>query len=414
MPSEPYEPSEPSVSSECGRDADLPMLPIERDSRCPLAPPAEFTEWRARPGLRRAMFGGNPIWVVSRYHDIRAALLDPRLSAKTIPDSIMPTDDDNKVPVMFARADDPEHHRLRRMLTTNFTFRRCESMRPQIQEMVDHYLGEMVATGAPADLVREFALPVPSLVIALLLGVPPEDLALFQHYTTVGLDPKCADEERGRAFAAMYAYIEELILRKEREPGDDLISRLLTEYVATGKLDHATTAMNSVIMMQAGHETTANMIGLGTVALLDHPDVFERLGRTDDPAVIANVVEELMRYLSIVHSQVDRVATEDLTIGGQRIRAGEFVIMNLPAGNWDAEFVDDPETFDPDRNPRGHLGFGYGVHQCIGANLARVEMQVAFATLARRLPGLKLAVPLDELQFKRANIYGLKELPVSW
>ena len=172
------------------------------------------------------MFQGNPIWVVSRYQDIRAALVDPRLSAKTIPDAIMPKDADDKVPVMFARIDDPEHHRLRRMMTSNFTFRRCESMRPQIQEMVDHYLGQMIDSGAPADLVREFALPVPSLVIALLLGVPPEDLGLFQHHTTMGLDQRSTDEEKGQAFGAMYAYIEELVQRKEREPGDDLISRL--------------------------------------------------------------------------------------------------------------------------------------------------------------------------------------------
>ena len=403
-----------STTSELRSDADLPMLPVPRAARCPLAPPPEFVDWREEPGLRRAMFQGNPVWVVSRYQDIRAALVDPRLSAKTIPEAMMPKDADDQVPVMFARTDDPEHHRLRRMMTSNFTFRRCESMRPQIQGTVDHYLGQMIDSGAPADLVREFALPVPSLVIALLLGVPPEDLGLFQQHTTKGLDPRSTDEEKGQAFGAMYGYIEELVRAKEREPGDDLISRLVTEYVATGQLNHATTAMNGVIMMQAGHETTANMISLGTVALLEHPDVFERLGQTDDPAVIGNIVEELMRYLSIVHSQVDRVATEDLVIGGQLIRAGEFVMMNLLAGNWDAEFVANPESFDAERNTRGHLGFGYGVHQCIGANLARVEMQVAFATLARRLPGLKLAVPPDELQFKHANIYGMKELPVSW
>ncbi|OBF50251.1 cytochrome [Mycobacterium sp. 852002-50816_SCH5313054-b] len=395
-------------------DADLPVLPLPRPGRCPLAPPAEFVQWRDQPGLRRAMFQGNPVWVVSRYRDIRAALVDPRLSAKTIPDSIMPKDDENRVPVMFARTDDPEHQRLRRMMTTNFTFRRCESMRPHIQEMVDHYLGQMIDNGAPADLVRQFALPVPSMVIALLLGVPPDDLALFQHNTTKGLDQKSTDAEKGQAFGAMYAYIEELVERKAREPGDDLISRLVTEYVAIGQLDNATAAMNSVIMMQAGHETTANMISLGTVALLEHPEVFQRLGQTDDPVVVANIVEELMRYLSIVHSQVDRVATEDLLIAGQLIRAGEFVMMNLLAGNWDPEFVDDPESFRAGRNPRGHLGFGYGVHQCIGANLARVEMQVAFTTLARRLPGLKLAVTPGELSFKDANIYGMKELPVSW
>jgi cytochrome P450 len=360
------------------------------------------------------MFHGNPIWVVSRYQDIRAALVDPRLSAKTIPDAMMPSDADDNVPVIFARIDDPEHHRLRRMLTSNFTFRRSEAMRPQIQEMVDHYLDEMIGNGQPADLVRDFALPVPSLVIALLLGVPPEDLGLFQRQTTVGLDQKSSDEEKAQAMAAMFVYIQELVERKEREPGDDLISRLITGYVATGQLDHATTAMTSVIMMQAGHETTANMISLGTVALLEHPEVFRRLGETNDPAVIANIVEELMRYLTIVQSQVDRVATEDLMLGGQLIRAGEFVMMNLPAGNWDADFVDKPQTLDVDRNTRGHLGFGYGVHQCIGQNLARVEMQVAFATLARRLPGLRLAESHDALSFKESDIYGMKQLLISW
>ena len=390
-------------------------MPVPRAAHCPLHPPAEFVNWREEPGLRRAMYHGQPAWIVSRYQDIRAALTDPRLSAETIPDSIKPSSAaDNNVPVIFARIDDPEHHRLRRMLTGNFTFRRCESMRPQIQELVDHFLGEMITTGPPADIVRDFGLPVPSLVIALLLGVPPEDLPLFQHHTTVGLDTRSSEEEKAHGFGAMYTYIQQLVYRKEREPTDDLISRLATEYIATGQLDHETAAMTGVIMMQAGHETTANMISLGTVALLQHPDIFKRLGQTDDLAVIANIVEELMRYLTIVHSQVDRVAIEELTIGGQLIRAGDWVLMNLPAANWDTEFVDNPDALDAERNTRGHLAFGYGVHQCIGANLARVEMQVAFATLARRLPGLKLAVSPGELRFKEADIYGMKELPVTW
>ena len=390
-------------------------MPVPRAAHCPLHPPAEFVNWREEPGLRRAMYHGQPAWIVSRYQDIRAALTDPRLSAETIPDSIKPSSAaDNNVPVIFARTDDPEHHRLRRMLTGNFTFRRCESMRPQIQELVDHFLGEMITTGPPADIVRDFGLPVPSLVIALLLGVPPEDLPLFQHHTTVGLDTRSSEEEKAHGFGAMYTYIQQLVYRKEREPTDDLISRLATEYIATGQLDHETAAMTGVIMMQAGHETTANMISLGTVALLQHPDIFKRLGQADDHAVIANIVEELMRYLTIVHSQVDRVAIEDLTIGGQLIRAGDWVLMNLPAANWDTEFVDNPDALDAERNTRGHLAFGYGVHQCIGANLARVEMQVAFATLARRLPGLKLAVSPGELRFKEADIYGMKELPVTW
>ncbi|OBH07860.1 cytochrome [Mycobacterium sp. E2699] len=395
-------------------EKDLPVIPAPRDARCPLHPPADFVNWRQEPGLRRSMYHGRPAWVVSRYHDIRAALLDPRLSADTIPAAMKPASPDSTTPVMFARIDDPEHHRLRRMLTSDFTFRRCERMRPHIQALVDQHLDEMIAGGPPADLVSEFGLPVPSLVIAFLLGVPSEDLGFFQHHSTRGLEWTTTDAQRAESFGAMYAYIQQLVDRKADDPSDDLISRLVTGYVATGQLTRETAAMTAVVMMLAGHETSANMISLGTVALLEHPDVFARLGKTDDRAVVANIVEELMRYLSIVHSQVDRVATEDFILGGQPIRAGDMVLMNLPAGNWDTEFVDDAETFDPERNTRGHLGFGYGTHQCIGQNLARVEMQVAFATLARRLPGLKLAVPPDELRFKEADIYGMKELPVSW
>jgi cytochrome P450 len=393
--------------------SDLPVIPMQRAPQCPLAPPAEFESWRQEPGLRKAMWNGQPVWSISRYQDIRAALVDPRLSAETLPDLVGPSSDEN-TPVIFARTDDPEHHRLRRMMTSQFTFRRTDAMRPQIQELVDHYLGKMIDAGPPADIVRDFALPVPSLVIALLLGVPPEDLELFQHNSTAGLDVNSTDEQRVQGFAEMYVYIQELVARKAREPGDDLISRLITDYVATGQLDNDTVAVNGVVMMLAGHETTANMISLGTVALLDYPEIYALLGQTDDTTVIARAVEELMRYLTIVHAQVDRVALEDLTIGGQLIRAGEKVLMNLPAGNWDTEFADDPEKLNIERNVRGHLAFGHGTHQCIGANLARVEMQVAFATLARRLPDLRLAVPAEELRFKEADIYGMKELPVTW
>jgi cytochrome P450 len=404
-----------STTSGTGSDTDLPVIPAPRAAGCPLAPPAEFAEWRDTEGLRLAMNHGRPTWVVSRYQDIRAALVDPRLSADTIPAAMKPTGRDDDAAVMFPRIDDPEHHRLRLMMTRDFTVRRAEAMRPQIQELVDRHLDAMVDHGPPADLVREFALPVPSLVIATMLGVPSEDLDLFQNHTTVGLDVNSSDEQRAQAFGSMFGYLWELVERKESEPGDDLMSRLVADYVATGQLNRATAAANGVIMMQAGHETTANMIGLGTVALLEHREVYELLGRNDDRVTIATLVEELMRYLTIVHSEVERVATEDLTIAGQQIRAGDFLVMNLPAGNWDAAFVERPNQFDAGRNTRGHLGFGYGVHQCIGQNLARVEMQIAFATLARRLPSLQLAVAPEELRFKGdQGIYGIKELPVTW
>jgi cytochrome P450 len=395
-------------------DVQLPVIPAARAPQCPLHPPAEFAEWRENPGLQKVLYHGEPTWLVSRYQDIRAGLVDPRLSADTFPAEFKQSGGEDGA-IMFARTDDPDHNRVRRMMTSDFTFRRCEAMRPQIQALVDQHIDDMVAKGAPADLVRDFGLPVPSLVIALLLGVPPEDLASFQDFTGSALDATGTDEQRALAWSSMYGYIEELVGKKEQHPGDDLISRLVVEQMQTGQINRTTVVMSGITMLVAGHETTANMISLGTVALLEHPDVFKRLGQTQDAAEVAQIVEEMMRYLSIVHCQVDRVATEDFEFAGQPIRAGDHILMNIPAGNWDSEFTENPEIFDVTRNTRGHVGFGYGVHQCIGANLARVEMQVAFATLARRLPDLQLAVAPSKLKFKgNSDIYGMVELPVRW
>jgi cytochrome P450 len=396
-------------------ETDLPLIPRPRAAGCPLAPPAEFVEWRDSAGLRRVMWQGRPTWVVSRYSDIRSALVEPRLSADTIKARLRAVTGDGELPVIFPRIDDPEHNRLRRMMTRDFTVRRAEAMRPQVQQIVDDFLDAMIDKGPPADLVRDFALPVPSLVMSLLLGVPYKDHEFFQHHSTVGLDSRSSEDEKAAAIGALFGYMFDLVAAKEREPADDLISRLLTDYVATGQLSRETAAMNAMILLQAGHETTASMIALGTVALLQHREIFDRLAGTDDQAVVANTVEELMRYLAIVHSQVDRVATEDLTVGGEAISAGDFLLMNIPAGNWDAEFVDNPDVLDIDRNPRGHLGFGYGVHQCIGQHLARVEMQTALCALTRRLPALQLAVPQQELRFRtQQEIFGIEELPVTW
>jgi cytochrome P450 len=403
------------MTAAIGDDAEIPVIPRPRAAGCPLAPPPEFTEWRESAGLQRAMWQGRPTWVVSRYADIRSSLVDPRLSADTIKPRLRAAGVTGEMPVIFARIDDPEHNRLRRMMARDFTWRRAEAMRPPIQELVDQFLDTMTEGGPPADLVRDFALPVPSLVISQLLGVPYGDHEFFQHNSTVGLDSNSSDEQKAAAIGALFGYMSELVERKEREPGDDLISRLITDHVASGELSRDTVAMNGMILLQAGHETTASMIALGTVALLQHREVFELLGHTDDATIVANIVEELMRYLTIVHSQVDRVATEDLSIHGELIRAGDFLLMNLPAANWDPEFADDPASFDATRNARGHLGFGFGVHQCIGQHLARVEMQIALSTLARRLPGLELAVPAEELRFQNEQeIYGIEELPITW
>lgn len=205
---------------------------------------AEFVGWRQSSGFRRALWQGRPAWVVSRYEDIRSALVDPRLSADTIKPRLDPSEVDH-MPVVFARIDDPEHNRLRRMMTRDFTVRRADAMRPQIQQLVDDFLATMIGNGPPADLVRDFALPVPSLVISILLGVPYSDHEFFQHHSTVGLNSKSSEQQKAEAIGALYAYVFDLVARKETEPGDDLISRLVTEYVVTGQLSRETAAMNA-------------------------------------------------------------------------------------------------------------------------------------------------------------------------
>lgn len=395
----------------------MPTLPAPRASGCPLDPPGEFEQWREAPGLRQAtnLFTGEPAWVASRYEDIRAALTDPRMSADTLPESLKVAGEDDNTPVFFARTDDPEHNRLRRMLTRDFTVKRAKEMAPDIQKLVDGFLDNMIAAGPPCDLIRDFALPVPSLVICLLLGVPYDDHEYFEEHSVAGLDVKTTDEQRTTSIMTMIGYITELLKRKQLEPGDDLLSRLMTENVVNGEISEMTAAMTGWVMLQAGHETTASMIGLGTLVLLRNPDAFAKL-RDGDAAASIRIVDELLRYLTIVHSGlVDRVATEDFELGGQLVRKGEHVMMNLTAGNYDPEFAEHPERFDADRNNRGHLAFGYGIHQCVGQNLARTELQIALTTLARRLPTLRLAVPEESLDFMNDQaIWRLKELPVTW
>jgi cytochrome P450 len=406
------------MSSPTSTEAQLPRVPARRAPGCPLAPPTEFAQWRDEPGMRKAtnLFLGQPTWVASRYEDIRAALTDSRMSAKAIPDAFTQTGDDDQAAVIFPRTDDPEHNRLRRMLTRDFTVRRAKEMAPEIHKLVDGLIDELIAAGPPSDFVSDFALPVPSLVICLLLGVPYEDHGFFQEHSAGGLDLSKSEEQRVASIGLMFAYISELLERKQREPGDDLLSRLMIDNVGNGEMSVATAAMTGFIMLQAGHETTASMIALGTLMLLQQPEAMARLRESDDPTDCLKIVDELLRYLTIVHGPlVDRVATEDMEFAGQKIRKGDHVAMNLMAGNWDPEFIDDPEVFDPDRNPRGHLAFGYGVHQCIGQNLARTELQIALTSIARRLPDLRLAVPLEELNFMEDQaIYRMQTMPVTW
>ena len=397
--------------------ADLPVFPGSRSPSCPFDPPEPYADYRREEGLRRVLWNGRPVWLVSRYADIRAVMSDPRVSADPrrpgFPDSALAAAG-QEMPMSFPRMDDPEHARLRRMLTGEFTVRRVERMRPHLREVVDGFLDQMIAKGRPADLVGDYALPIPSMVISLMLGVPYADHDLFQRHSGTLLTMGATAADKTAAATAIFTYLLDLVARKEREPGDDIISRQV-RHVAAGELSRETVVVNAMALLIAGHETTANMIALGALALLTDPSQLAVVRDTDDPARVAGAVEELLRYLTIVQDAVARVATEDITVGGQLVRAGEGLMMNLPSGNRDAAFTDRADTLDVRRDLRGHLAFGYGTHQCLGQSLARVELQTALPALLRRLPGLRVAVPLEQIVFRDdMSTYGVRELPVTW
>ncbi|MEV0637379.1 cytochrome P450 [Streptomyces sp. NPDC050619] len=397
-------------------DTSLPDYPGTRSPGCPFDPPPVLAGWRGTEGLTRVrLSNGRIAWAVTRYDDVKQVLGDPRLSADGHRYPQLMETQQRGQPQAFPRMDAPEHSRIRRTLTGEFTVKRVEAMRPQVRSLVDRFLEEMIATGSPADLVRAYALPIPSLVISLLLGVPYDDHAFFQTRSATLMRKGVPQEERQAAGGELFGYLLDLVKRKEREPGDDLVSRLVTERVVTGDLTHLDVAMNSMVILMAGHETTANMIALGTLALLENPRQAARIRDTDDPKVVADAVEELLRYLSIAQDMLVRVATEDLDVGGHLVREGEMLVFGVPSANRDNSVFEPADVLDLARDARGHVAFGYGVHQCLGQSLARVELHEALPALLRRLPDLRLAVPLEELSFRHDMVvYGVYELPVAW
>ncbi|MGW2399658.1 cytochrome P450 [Kitasatospora sp. NPDC001664] len=390
---------------------ELPAAP----GRCPFDPlPAYRDASRLAPVTEARLWDGTSCHLVTGFQEIRTALSDPRFSA----DARHPgfpflspgrREITTRTTPSFIRLDDPEHARQRRMLTGEFIIKRVEAMRPEIQRIVDEALDRMTADGGPADLVAEFALPVPSLVICLLLGVPYRDHDFFQRHSRSLLDLAATPEEVTAAVDALTGYLTELAEAKGRTPDDSLISRL----VARGELTTAEAASMGLLLLVAGHETTANMTALGTLALLRNPGQAERLRK--EPELTNSAVEELLRYLTIVHHGVPRVALADVQLGDTLVRAGEGVLCMLSTANRDEELFTGPDALDITRDARRHLAFGFGVHQCLGQPLARIELRIALPTLLRRLPGLRLAVPYEELEFRSSSaVHGLRELPVAW
>jgi cytochrome P450 len=390
------------------------VLPTTRTN--PFDPPGELLD-DPRP-LRRITFAdGHLGWFVASHELSRAVLGDQRFSSALEKRRSLvrrPQTEDFSLgkpapPGFFIAMDPPDHTRYRRLLTGQFTVRRMKALEPRIERIVDDHLDAMAQAGPPVDLVTAFALPIPSLVICELLGVPYADRERFQRDSAILLGLESSDEAAAAAMASLSGYLTELVDRKQAEPTEDLLGGL----AAGGELTRDELVGVAMLLLIAGHETTANMLGLGTFALLTQPEQAEALreGRVD----VANAIEELLRYLTVTQFGGSRTAIEDVELGGEVIRAGESVAIYLPLANRDPARFASGQQLDLTADAHGHLAFGHGVHQCLGQQLARIEMRIAFPALLRRFPTLRLAMPPAEVPVRSAMaIYGVHRLLVEW
>ncbi|HWE09256.1 MAG TPA: cytochrome P450 [Solirubrobacteraceae bacterium] len=401
--------------------AEIPDFPAARMPGCPFDPPPAVRAPAAGEPMRKVrLWDGSTSWLVSRYADQRALLADRRISHDdTLPGFPFVSAGFRARSVHGMRAfiamDDPEHARLRRMVTPPFSIRRVEALRPRIQRIVDDVIDELLDGPRPVDLVQTVALPVPSKVICELLGVPYADHDFFQRRARALLSSDAPVDVVLAAQRDLVDYLAGVAGEKLVHPADDVLSWLAQRQVKTGGMSLRDVALQGTLLLIAGHETTANMIALGTLVLLQHPEQLAALRDSEDPAMIAGAVEELLRYLTIVHMGIRRVALADVEIAGDVIRAGDGIIFALNAGNRDERRFADPDRLDINRNARGHVAFGFGGHQCLGQPLARVELQVVYGTLYRRVPTLRVTADPSRLPFKNDSaVYGVYELPVTW
>ncbi|ABW15122.1 cytochrome P450 [Parafrankia sp. EAN1pec] len=354
-------------------------------------------------------------WLVTRYPDARQALMDPRLSAdETLPGAPVriqvPPD---QKPGSFLRMDDPEHARLRGTITTEFTARRVRGLRPAVQRLIDELLDGLAAGPRPTDLQDAFSRTLPTLVIARVLGVPDADSPFFVEKTRVTI----SQGDTARSYAAyqeMSEYLGVLATRKQKEPADDLMSRLAVNHLATGKITLDELVGIARLVLVAGHETTTNQIALNILSMLLDDDL-RRTVLADDGVRIPQFVEESMRYWSISQDAIVRLAVEDFELGGTTMHKGDAVVISIPAGNHDESMFPDPDRIDLDRDSGDHLQWGVGPHYCQGAPLARLEMELALKTLFGRFPGLRLATDDPDSVFRTGTVFhGVRELPVTW
>lgn len=393
----------------------LPDFPMTRES--PLDPPSGYRRVREAGGLARVrLWDGRVAWLVTGYEEARSLLSDPRISSdRTNPQFPYPSAGRAALETSgrtFIVMDPPEHGRLRRVFTRYFAIKRIEALRPVVQEIVDELVTGVANLDPPVDLVERLAREVPARTICRVLGIPVEERFFFQQLdnerNTLGTSPEAVR----RATDQMLDYVDRLIAAKERDPDDGLVSALVQEQLAAGAIERDELIAAVRLLITAGHETTTNMIGLGVLTLLTNPEQLAQLRA--DPALVPGSVEELLRYISVFHISPTRVAVDDIEIAGQVIKAGDGVIPVIAGANRDGAAFPDPDAFDIRREARHHVAFGYGVHQCLGQSLARIELQVLFETLFRRIPTLRLAVEADQLTVKEYAFLSLVELPVTW
>ncbi|MGO4616108.1 cytochrome P450 [Nocardia sp. 2YAB30] len=398
----------------------LPEFPMARATGCPFNPPSELRALQAASPLSKVrIWDGTTHWLVAGHAAQQALLSDPRISADErragFPhQNLSMAESVEHRPLTIFNSDAPDHSRFRRLMTSPFTVKKVEALRPAIQQITDDLIDAMLAGPNPTDLVKALALPLPSLMICELLGVPYDDHPFFHRHATVSVDRNATPEENMRSSTEIMEYLAELITDRLTSPGTGWVSDI-AQRVDAGELTVREAAQMGVVLLIAGHETSANMIALGTLALLRNPDQLAVFRDTDDPEIIADGVEEMLRHLSIAQHGLRRIALADIEIDGQVIRAGEGIIVALPAANWDPDVFGEPERLDLHRQARQHHAFGFGIHQCVGQQLARVELQVVYGTLYRRIPTLQLATTIDHIEFKEEYFaYGVHELPVTW
>ncbi|HEY2061747.1 cytochrome P450 [Amycolatopsis sp. NBC_01480] len=398
------------------RTEDAPAFPDDRT--CPYQLPQGYLRLRDEEGALRKikLFDGREAWVVTKHGPARKLLGDPRLSSDRTREDFPAASPRFKgfraAPKAFISMDPPEHGPRRRMVLGDFTVKHVKGMRGDIERIVHGFIDDLLAAGPNADLVSRFALAVPSMVICQMLGVPYADHEFFQDASRRLVQSTDA-EGLIAARKDLAGYLDGLITRLQAEPGPGLLGSLVSGQLARGEIDRQELVASALLLLVAGHETTASMTSLSVITLLDHPDQLAALRA--DPSLVPGAVEELLRYLAIADLAGSRIATADIEVDGQLIRAGEGVIVPNSIANRDGSVFEDPDKFDIHRKARHHIAFGYGVHQCLGQNLARLELEVIITALFDRIPTLRLAVPVEDLKLRPGTtIQGVNELPVTW